>query len=88
MMKSKFFSAIAVVAFTVIAVIAGVKASQNGSPDMADLKMQLESNKTQISELTEKIEKLEARLANVEVGLGKTQSELEWKVQPLASEAQ
>ena len=59
--------------------------AQASSKNESKLLAKMEKNEAQISELKEKIETLESRLGNVEVGLGNTQSQLEWKVQPLAS---
>ncbi|HEY8568698.1 hypothetical protein [Microbulbifer sp.] len=78
------------IGFLTIAIASAVAmlliARANGNNER-QLLAQIERNEVQISELERKIKILEDRLGNVEVGLGEAQSQLEWKVQPLASES-
>ena len=71
----------------VIASIAIITTAQASNKKEASLLEQIERNEAQIIELQGKLEKLEARLGNVEVGLGEAHAQLQWKVQPLASDA-
>ncbi|MFV8784436.1 hypothetical protein ACNKU7_18625 [Microbulbifer sp. SA54] len=77
---------IGVLTASLILGVAMIAFAQASNKNESELLAQIEKNEAQISELKEKIEALESRLGNVEVGLGNTQSQLEWKVQPLASD--
>ncbi|WOX05056.1 hypothetical protein [Microbulbifer pacificus] len=61
--------------------------AQANRKNESQLLTQIARNEVQIRELEKKIKTLDNRLGNVEVGLGEAQSQLEWKVQPLASES-
>lgn len=76
------FKKIGIFTAAIIYGVALITFAQASSNNESQLLGQIEKNEAQIAELKQKIEMLEGRLGNVEVGLGKAHSELEWKVQP------